>query len=168
MAKKTPVDKAVFREDLGLSAILSIEAVDFVKESIFEGVSRKLIFEQLKERYKIGDKETDKLIDSGYKFIETFSLERLDLSSIIDLHVSYYERVYQWFDSVGDFSGKRRTLQAKERLLGLHQQTNTITINQQNILEIEVEDDYSRLTVKEEKRLKELMSKAHVPTGNRS
>ena len=162
MAKKSPIDKTVFREDLGLSAILSIEAVDFVKESIFEGRERSYIQEELRQRYKVGESEVTKLIDSGYKFIEVFSLERLDLSSIIDVHIGYYEKIYQWFDSIGEFSGKRKVLQAKERLLGLHQQSNSITINQENILDIKIEDDYSRLTKEEEKRLKELMSKAYV------
>lgn len=163
MAKDISVDKIVFQEQLGLSAIDSIEAIDFIKDSIFTGYARSHIQNELKTTYHLDDRSITKLIDSAYQFIETFSLDQLDLQTIVDVHISNYEKVYEFFDSVNFYAGKVKTLQQKERLLGFHQQLNTLTINQfTNIETPNNDEDYSRLKPEEELRLRFLLKKASI------
>jgi hypothetical protein len=91
--------------------------------------------------------------------VESIGFEKLDLDNVIHQHIAYYEKLYEWFNDMKNYTGIRRALQAKERLLGLHSQTNTLTINQENIFQTQRVDDFSQLSKIEQKRLKELIKK---------
>jgi hypothetical protein len=87
---------------------------------------------------------------------------KVDSQLLIDLHIQFYEEAWQYFNEHDNQYGKNASLKAKEKLLGLHKETNSIEINNRTNVEIETEEQYdlTKLTAQEQTLLQSLIAKS--------
>lgn len=86
----------------------------------------------------------------------------VDTGLLVDLHIQFYEEAWQYFHEHDNQFGKNAALKAKERLLGLHKENNTVEINNRTNIEIETEEKYdlTKLTAQEQQILQSLIEKS--------
>ena len=127
-------------------------------EAIIKGISYTQILKLLEEN---GVKRSiaATVYESAQAAIK--SMVSQDLEEVVSIHVQLYEHIYARCEGLAFHAGKLRALAAKEKIVGLHKEDNTIEINNEVNVTIEADDDYdlSLLTEEEKKRYDELYSK---------
>jgi len=84
-------------------------------------------------------------------------------SAVIGVHVSLYEEIFNYFDSVDCAPGVNMAMKQKEKLLQLHKEENTLVINNKRkttIIRKEPEYNKTKLTEEENMRMEYLLKKA--------
>jgi hypothetical protein len=133
---------------------------EFAIEGLIKGYSHIDLIDKIRENWMNASEEVvDKLIKRAVKTIREETLT--DIDKIIPHHIEMYEIIYQEAEGLRNVSTKLRAMKAKERLVGLHRETNSIEIHNTINAEIEVDAQYdlSKLDKKEQKRLELLMKK---------
>lgn len=88
----------------------------------------------------------------------------IDLKQVITIHVNWYEDIYKYYNAILHTEGMNKSMQGKERLLGLVG-GNKLTINRRTQINIERNEpqyDESRFTLIEKERVKILLKKMGV------
>lgn len=133
---------------------------EFAIEGLVKGYSQTDLLSKLKESWMSAPEEAlQKVIKRALKAIKEETLT--DIEKIIPLHIEMYEEIYQLADEMRVVGLKVEAMRAKEKLVGLHRETNSIEIHNEVNVEIETEPQYdiSKLTTQEQKRLEGLMKK---------
>lgn len=86
----------------------------------------------------------------------------VDSQLLIDLHIQFYEEAWQFFHEHDNQFGKNAAMRAKEKLLGLHKENNTVEINNRTNVELETEEKYdlTKLSTQEQQVLESLIAKS--------
>jgi hypothetical protein len=137
----------------------AIEAMSFK----LEGWSLQDIHLYLEEHYKISQSTRNSVIIEMYNEIKRLASEHIE-TIVID-HYNKYEDLYQRAGEMNNAKLQLNILQAKEKLLGLIQDTPMLTVNnffgnedkEQEILDNIL--NFDNLSEKESNRLEQLLSK---------
>lgn len=125
---------------------------------IISGIGRVTIIELLKEQYperNFSTAECDRLIQTSKQAIQ--QRVSVDQKQIAVINISRYEKIFNYFDSIGNVKGALKALKSKDRLAGLGYE-NKITLNQNSIpVRNPVEYNEFLLTEAERVELKNLL-----------
>jgi hypothetical protein len=136
----------------------------FVIEGLIKGYASDELLELLKREYgkvkNTSDEYFNLSIKRGYAAIKEVVLT--DLDKIIPQHIELYEKIYQEFGDLYYVPGKLKALRQKEAIVGLHKEQNFVEVHNEINVEIEQEPEYDihKLTIEEQGRLEQLMTKA--------
>jgi hypothetical protein len=142
-----------------LPTIRRRELVKRIETLVLTGVKRSEILQVVKNEFGLDDPiyVTNFITEARRNIIRMTSTS---MDEIKDLHVFYYEKIFNYFDSIGYSLGKAKALQYKERLLGHHREDTFIEVNNENNVEIEISNeelyDISVLDPKEKHRIQYL------------
>jgi hypothetical protein len=135
-----------------------------IEETAIEGLIKgyaqvELVNILTKDFPEVPQEEVEKVIRGALKRIRESTMT--DLDKIIPQHIEIYEKVYAEFDELYYVPGKLKALKQKEKIVGLHKESNTIEIHNEVNIEVEKESGYdiSKLTKEEQGRLGELMKR---------
>ncbi|MBC7948982.1 MAG: hypothetical protein H7Y42_13945 [Chitinophagaceae bacterium] len=105
------------------------------------------------------DDECDTIIAQAKALLE--STTSLDPRDIISNHILIYEEIFFYARSIGDAGLADKALKAKERLIGLTNQSRVMINKKTNItVHAPVQYDWTRLSSEEYQRMQELTAKA--------
>jgi hypothetical protein len=147
---------------------------EFSVENLIDNIIVWLCDEEMKKpqvkallaqyRPSITDDESEALIDQAFENLATIHNEQYSPQEVIKDHVAKYERIYDFFNSIGHASGTNKAMQAKERLLGLLKENNMLSLTRkETVINMDQpEYDTSQLTPSEQVRFKELLSKCTI------
>lgn len=129
-------------------------------EMVMKGHSRKEIFvEYQKIHPDISEALGNKTYNDAMQLL--IKEQNINIHSCIDTHTIIYEKIYREFRLYNNIVGENKAMFNKEKLLGLHKEETSITINNKTkIIQRERSYDAQRLTTSEQKRLEELIAKA--------
>lgn len=130
-------------------------------EGLIKGYTSSQLSEEVSALYQSAPIEEVQLCIR--RAIGVIKLQTLvDVDKIIPIHIGIYEQIYQWFDDMQYVPGKLKALRAKEKIVGLHRESNYVEVYNEVNAEIETDNgiyDISKLSDKEQKRLETLMKK---------
>ena len=132
-------------------------------EWIMQGISDK---GQLNELIRQNSPETlsyqnaQKVITMATTTLEEISKQTA--AEVIPIHVEKYEKIYRYFYDLDIVNGQNKAMKAKEKLIGLLKDKNTVRINKETnvVINRQVEYDYSKINPEQMKRLQFLTDKA--------
>lgn len=123
-------------------------------EALIKGYANTELFDILCKDYPhVEPYDLESLIRSAHIRITEATL--VDIDKIIPLHIELYEKIYKELDELYYIPGKLKALRQKEKIVGLHKETNKIEIYNQINVEIESDPTYdiSKLNKEEQVRL---------------
>lgn len=125
-------------------------------EGLVKGNSKEELIALITEDYRykyISLEDVELLIKRSVGVIKEQTL--VDIDKIIPLHVELYEKIYQECDKIRFIPGKLKAMRGKEKIVGLHRESNYIEIHNTLNIEVETEAEYdlSKLTPTEQKTL---------------
>ena len=131
-------------------------------EFILQGYSLSEVVEYLELNYNISTLNARKYYRNAH--LDIMNLGEFDIETIIVQHIYYYEEASKWFDSIDDYDGKSKAMNAKEKLLKLFEEEESeIEIN--NNITVNVEQlhyDVEKLNVNEKDRFNEIIQKVRL------
>lgn len=133
---------------------------DFATEGLIKGYSHVDLMDKIGQQWMNAPvEEIERQIKRAVKAIREETL--VDIDKIIPLHIEMYEEIYREADDMRSVGIKLRAMKAKEKLVGLHRETNVVEIHNEMNVEHEVEPQYNltKLSSQEQKRLMELLKK---------
>lgn len=161
--EKVSVHLRESKEDLLFPLKKQLEILSFGRELLLQGKPKREIKELFKKYYSLNETQQESFYLKLTLFFRNivFDNETL-LEDTVNLHVLVYEKAYEFFNDIDNIPGKLKALLQKEKISGLHQESNSIEIFQQNNLTInndEEEYKISQLTEPQQQRLKALLDK---------
>lgn len=138
--------------------------VDQIIKWITDGKSKGYIIQELTKEQP-NDQESNKyainLIDEAIRKLNEIC--NVPPAETIKVHVEHYERIYDYFKSIGHRVGANRALKAKEKLKGIFQSPKmTINQNIRTIVSNDVKYDTTKLSTEQLIRFEFLLKKAKV------
>jgi hypothetical protein len=152
---------------------------DFSNENLVDNIIVWLCDQEMKKpqikallaqnRPSITHDESEALIDQAFENLAAIHNEHYSPQEVINDHVGKYERIYDFFSSIGHASGTNKAMQAKERLLGLLKENNMLSLTKtETVINVDQpEYNTSQLTPVEQVRFKELLSKCTIDEKGR-
>lgn len=138
----------------------------FAIEGIIKGYSNDTLIDLINADYgPVNIDECKLLIRQAHSIIKDETL--IDIDKIIPQHIELYERLYRDFDNWRSIPGKLKAMRAKERLIGLHKESNYVDVYNEMNIEVETDSQYdlSRLTTQEQSKLNSLLKKIEDKNG---
>lgn len=149
-AKLTALERRKLVKDIELHILNGLGRAEILKKIVRE-LNRVDINEGYVENY---------LSEARRNILKTIST---NIDDIKNVHIAHYEKIYNYFNETDYAFGKTKSLQYKERLLGLHREDTFVEINNENNIELEMTDediyDTTKLSTDELKRLEFLKYK---------
>lgn len=131
---------------------------------LMQGCSRTEILKLIKGHSlsKITNVEAEKLLTESKTMLQENVATETNEETIA-LHVGWYEEIYNYFHSIQHSEGMRRSLAAKEKLIGLTQ-PEKIIVNKNTQVSVQQNENYDmqKLTEHERERLEFLIKKMTV------
>jgi predicted phage terminase large subunit-like protein len=123
------------KEKENLPYIKKIEMYGKIGEWVVEGKGWSWMIKEAarlwgEDAVRKGQEESDfiNLKENAVNYYFSPSNLLQEVRDLVHLHTAYYEELYEFFDVAGSFKGKRETLLAKEKLLGIHRDEFTIEV----------------------------------------
>lgn len=141
----------------------------FAIEGLIKGYANsELIALLVKDYPNVELSEIESLIRSAHLRISEATL--VDLDKIIPLHIEIYERIYKEMDDLYYVPGKLKAMRQKEKIVGLHKETNKVDIYNEINVEVETDPvyDISKLDIEEQKKLNALIKRVMNDPGQRT
>jgi hypothetical protein len=112
----------------------------------------------------LSDEDALDLIDEAFRKIAEIHYTGNNAQVIIESHIAMYEKIYLFFQSIDHAIGMLKAMKGKERLLGLHNDSNKLTLkkSETTINHATSSDlyDLTKLTNGEKYELEQLLEKA--------
>lgn len=113
------------------------EAYVFIKSAMIDGFSKNEILEFLQCEFKqLTEEQCLSLMGSAQTYYMNNVADTIDIPNIIQDHISKYEKIHQYFNSIGNTIGTNRAMFLKEKLLGFHNKDTVFEFNQENNINI--------------------------------
>jgi hypothetical protein len=161
-------------EVLPVASLTEIQTQDLLSQVIYWITDEALNREQVRKLIvtntpaALTEREINNIINQSVQQLsEEFNNQYSDPIKVINQHVEWYEHIYSYFNSINNATGCTKALQAKEKLLRLLKDKNTITLSKKQIRITEekrdqVVLDLDRLTPDEQNRFNYLYQKIKV------
>ena len=148
------------KQETRLNRILKLQRDNDIITLLLEGKGEKEIAAYIVNKYRLKYLTVARLISEGRSAIRTRM--NFELNTLLALHISRYERIYQGLYEMGAHGMAMGALKAKEKLMqfhreGFHMRVTQGTVNQVSIQHVVNEYDYMKLEEPKRKRLEELL-----------
>ncbi|HWI93246.1 MAG TPA: hypothetical protein VNT20_18335 [Flavisolibacter sp.] len=161
-------------EVLPVPSLTKIQTQDLLRQVIYWITDEALNREQVRKLIAtnapaaLTESEINNIINQSLQQLsEEFYSQYSDPIKVINQHVEWYEHIYSYFNSINNAAGCTKALQAKEKLLRLLKDKNTIILSKKQIRITEEKRDQAvldldRLTPDEQNRFNYLYQKIKV------
>ncbi len=158
------------KENENLPFVQTQEVLQSIRELLIQGLSKTQCWERLEKQYPLTITDFDSLWQSSKNYFEKRVIDMVDLPDIMNNHIVEYEKIYQYFDSVGYLGGKRKAMLHKEKLLGFLKEENVLEFNQINNTVVETNSVYvmEKLSKEEQERLSNYLTKVEKNKNDRT
>ena len=145
-------------------ALAPHELIDAVIDWICEYALDRQTVERLiiEQQPSATEDEISELIQQAFQRIAASYADQSPLKVITE-HIAIYEEVYRYYRSINHPSGMNKAMEAKERLLRIWHDNNTVTLRSIKTTVVEssaVKYDIAKLTASQQNRMQLLLEKA--------
>lgn len=151
-----------------LNAVEKHEVYNMVIERLMLGVPRAEIIPIIHSMVteKISEDKAIRLYMEAKEVLENEIID--DAPHIMDVHIGWYEKLYQRFMDLDFQPGMNKCMKLKEKLIGLHRTDTSIVVNNKNVVNIvkNVQYDISKLSSEQQQRLQLLSAKMSKNAGS--
>lgn len=148
------------KQEAKLNPFQKHELAQRVIEHILAGDSRSKLIPIVKQYTPVQLSETG--VTNVIEYAQQWLQENVQLEAniIVDIHTIWYEKIYQYFKSIGHVRGMNKAMKGKEKLAGMHREV--IKVDKKTTINVlpAAEYDLTSLTPEEQIRFEFLLNKA--------
>lgn len=144
--------------NLALKEELTVKIIGWICDGISKAEIKNLV--KVNVPVTINDDYANKIIRYAVEKMELISKQ--DAEVVIANHMELYEKIYKYYEEIGNAQGVNKALKAKEALSGVFKDSKKLVINEKKktVIERVVEYDTSKLNPAEQARMNQLLDKA--------